>query len=71
MYDLLQNPVLCEFRWSVSFEVCSDLPLCLAEELVSTLHNRYGVVGTPAEGAIGGSTDFVRSHRARPLELRG
>ncbi|KAF9651736.1 hypothetical protein BDM02DRAFT_3154125 [Thelephora ganbajun] len=30
----------------------------LTEELVSTLHNRYGMTGTPAEGAIGGSTDF-------------
>ena len=34
-----------------------------AEELVSTLHNRYGMIGTSAEGAIGGSTDFVRISR--------
>jgi len=30
----------------------------LSEELVSTVHNRYGMVGTPGEGGIGGSTDF-------------
>ena len=28
---------------------------------MSTLHNRYGMVATSAEGAIGGSTDFVRT----------
>ena len=63
MYDLLQNPVLGKFRWSLSFEVCAQiLPLYQAEELVSTLHDRYGMIETPAEGAIGGSTDFVRLH---------
>jgi len=30
----------------------------LSEELASTLHNRYGMIATAAEGAIGGSTDF-------------
>ena len=67
-YDLLQNSALGKFQWSSDCDLPSNLLFSPAEELVSTLHNRYGMIGTSAEGAIGGSTDFVRMSQAHLLD---